>query len=132
MFTGIVTAVGTVKEAKPSRGGRRLLVDSGKLPLDDVTVGDSIAVSGVCLTVVAKRAHGFEADVSGETLACTSGLDKGRRVNLEKPLRLSDRLGGESARLGGTGAQVFEGRKVHRAVRHSAGYPCGGGRTWRG
>jgi riboflavin synthase len=94
MFTGIVTAVGKVREAKPSRGGLRLLVEAGKLGLRDVAVGDSIAVSGVCLTVVARRGRGFEADVSGETLACTSGLAKGRRVNLEKSLRLSDRLGG--------------------------------------
>jgi riboflavin synthase len=94
MFTGIVTAVGEVREAKSARGGRRLLIDAGKLGLADVAVGDSIAVSGVCLTVVAKRARSFEADVSGETLACTSGLDKGARVNLEKSLRLADRLGG--------------------------------------
>ncbi|HKU69438.1 MAG TPA: riboflavin synthase [Burkholderiales bacterium] len=94
MFTGIITAVGKIKEAKASRGGLRLTVDAGKLGLRDVAVGDSIAVSGVCLTVVKKRASGFEADVSAETLACTSGLGKGTRVNLEKSLRLSDRLGG--------------------------------------
>jgi riboflavin synthase len=94
MFTGIVTAVGKVKEARVSRGGLRLAVDAGKLGLKDVAVGDSIAVSGVCLTVVTKRARVFEADVSAETLACTSGLAKGARVNLEKSLRLSDRLGG--------------------------------------
>jgi riboflavin synthase len=94
MFTGIITAIGKVKEAKASRGGLRLAVDTGKLGLRDVAVGDSIAVSGVCLTVVAKRARSFEADVSAETLACASGLGKGARVNLEKSLRLSDRLGG--------------------------------------
>jgi riboflavin synthase len=94
MFTGIVTAVGKVKEARASRGGLRLTVDAGSLGLRDVAVGDSIAVSGVCLTVVAKRSRSFEADVSAETLACTSGLGKGGRVNLEKSLRLSDRLGG--------------------------------------
>lgn len=94
MFTGIVTAIGKVKEARASRGGLRITVDSGKLGLRDVSIGDSIAVSGVCLTVVAKRSRDFEADVSAETLACTSGLAKGARVNLEKALRLSDRLGG--------------------------------------
>jgi riboflavin synthase len=94
MFTGIVTAVGKVREARPARGGRRLLIDAGKLGLADVAVGDSIAVSGVCLTVVAKQSRSFEADVSGETLACTSGLEQGGRVNLEKSLRLADRLGG--------------------------------------
>lgn len=94
MFTGIVTAVGKVRGAKPARGGKRLLVDAGGLGLRDVAIGDSIAVNGVCLTVVAKRARGFEADVSPETLACTAGLAPGNRVNLEKAMRLSDRLGG--------------------------------------
>lgn len=94
MFTGIVTAVGQVRDAKPARGGKRLRVDSGGLGLRDVAIGDSIAVNGVCLTVVAKRARGFEADVSPETLACTAGLVAGSRVNLEKAMRLSDRLGG--------------------------------------
>lgn len=105
MFTGIVTAVGTVRKARPSRGGLRLAVDTGRLGLRDVAVGDSIAVSGVCLTVVKKLARGFEADVSGETLACTTGLESGRRVNLEKSLRLADRLGGHlvSGHIDGVG-----------------------------
>jgi riboflavin synthase len=94
MLTGIVTAIGKIREAKPSRSGLRLSVDAGGLGLNDIAIGDSIAVSGVCLTVVKKLARGFEADVSGETLACTSGLERGRRVNLEKSLRLADRLGG--------------------------------------
>ena len=94
MFTGIVTAVGTVREARPARGGRRLLIDAGTLGLRDVAVGDSIAVNGACLTVVARSARTFETDVSPETLACTIGFAKGSRVNLEKALRLSDRLGG--------------------------------------
>lgn len=94
MFTGIVAAVGKVIGAKATRGGKRLLVDAGGLGLRDVAIGDSIAVNGVCLTVVAKRARGFETDVSLETLACTAGLAAGNRVNLEKAMRLSDRLGG--------------------------------------
>lgn len=94
MFTGIVAAVGTVREARPARGGRRLTIDAGSLGLGDVAVGDSIAVNGACLTVVARSARTFEADVSPETLACTIGFAKGSRVNLEKALRLSDRLGG--------------------------------------
>ena len=94
MFTGIVTAVGKVREAKPVRGGRRLVIEAGKLGLRDVVVGDSIAVSGVCLTVVAKNARSFEADVSGETLACSTGLEKGRHVNLEVDMmaRYAERL----------------------------------------
>jgi len=79
---------------KPARGGRKLVVDAGGLGLKDVAVGDSIAVDGVCLTVVARKARTFEADVSQETLACTAGFAAGDRVNLEKAMRLADRLGG--------------------------------------
>ena len=94
MFTGIVAAVGTVRKATASRGGRRLAIDAGRLGLRDVAVGDSIAVDGVCLTVVARKGRTFEADVSRETLACTAGFAAGGRVNLEKAMRYSDRLGG--------------------------------------
>lgn len=94
MFTGIITAVGRVAEAAPSAGGRRLTIDAGGLPLGDVAPGDSIAVSGVCLTVVALHPDAFEADVSSETLSCVAGFERGAPVNLEKALRLSDRLGG--------------------------------------
>ena len=94
MFSGIVAAVGTVRAVKPARGGVKVVVDAGRLGLKDVAVGDSIAVNGVCLTVVARRAHAFEVHVSRATLACTSGFAAGGRVNLEKALRLSDRLGG--------------------------------------
>ena len=94
MFTGIVAAVGTVREARSARRGRRITIDAGRLGLGDVAVGDSIAVNGACLTVVARNARTFETDVSPETLACTIGFAKGSRVNLEKALRLSDRLGG--------------------------------------
>jgi riboflavin synthase len=94
MFTGIVAAVGTVRGSEPARGGRRLAIDAGRLSLADVAKGDSIAVDGVCLTVVARRGRGFEVDVSRETLACTTGFSIGDRVNLEKAMRASDRLGG--------------------------------------
>jgi len=94
MFSGIVAAVGTVRAVKPARGGVRLVVDAGKLGLKDVAAGDSIAVDGVCLTVVARKGRTFEADVSRATLACTTGFAGGHRVNLEKAMRLSDRLGG--------------------------------------
>jgi len=79
---------------KPARGGVRLVVDAGKLGLKDVAAGDSIAVDGVCLTVVARKGRTFEVDVSRATLACTTGFAGGHRVNLEKAMRLSDRLGG--------------------------------------
>ena len=94
MFTGIVAAVGRIASAAPAQGGARLRVEGGGLPLDDVAVGDSIAVNGVCLTVVGLERAAFEADVSRETLNCTAGFPTGARVNLEQALRLSDRLGG--------------------------------------
>ena len=94
MFTGIIAAVGRISEAVPTAGGVRLRVDAGGLPLADVNVGDSIAVSGVCLTVVSRDEQAFEVDVSRETLACATGFEAGAQVNLEKALRLSDRLGG--------------------------------------
>ena len=72
----------------------RLTVASGGLVLDDVSLGDSIACNGVCLTVVDKLAEGFCVDVSPETLSCTVGLATPGAINLEKALRLSDRLGG--------------------------------------
>ena len=108
MFTGIVAAVGTVRKAKPARGGRKLTIDAGSLDLKDVTVGDSIAVNGACLTVVACKALSFEVDVSRATLACTTGLTAGKSVNLEKAMRLADRLGGHlvSGHVDGVGTVI--------------------------
>jgi len=88
MFTGIVQAVGKIVSVKP------FVLDAGKLPLADVKVGDSICVQGACLTVTKKRGKRLSFDVSQETLECTSGLDRVGPVNLEKALRLADRLGG--------------------------------------
>ncbi len=94
MFTGIVAAVGRIARMEPVAGGARVEIDSGALALDDVAIGDSIAVNGACLTVVSRTADAFSVDVSGETLACTVGFGQGAEVNLEKALRLADRLGG--------------------------------------
>ena len=94
MFTGIVTGIGRIASAKPSGDGLRLRVEAPGFGLDDVALGDSIAIAGVCHTVVAKDGAGFEVDTSRATLAVTCGLEAGREVNLEKSLRLSDRLGG--------------------------------------
>jgi len=94
MFTGIVTAVGRIVKAKPHGDGQRLAIDAPDLGMDDVAVGDSICVQGVCLTVVERDAQGFRVDVSAHTLSVTQGLEAGRAVNLEKSLRASDRLGG--------------------------------------
>lgn len=94
MFTGIIAAVGAVREIKPAAGGVRVAIDTAALALADVRSGDSIAVDGVCLTAVRLQSSGFEADVSQETLNCTAGFAAGAKVNLEKSLRLADRLGG--------------------------------------
>ncbi len=97
MFSGIITALGRITALTPRNDGTptvRLTVEAGRLSLEDVAVGDSIACSGVCLTVVEKHGNSFSVDVSPETLSCTIGLDAPGPVNLEKALRLSDRLGG--------------------------------------
>ena len=95
MFSGIVAAVGRIEHIEPLADGIRLSVDTPGLDLSDVILGDSIAHSGVCLTVVAINGQQLKYDVSRETLNCTIGLDAvGNEVNLEKALRLADRLGG--------------------------------------
>ncbi len=94
MFTGIVAAVGRIENINPAPGGVRLHIDSGALGLDDTALGDSIAVNGVCLTVVAFDKTLFEAEVSQASLGVVAGFDAGAAVNLEKALRLADRLGG--------------------------------------
>jgi riboflavin synthase len=94
MFTGIVTAVGSIASAEPHGDGLRLRIDAPGFGMDDVVLGDSIAIQGVCHTVVAKDAQGFEVDTSRATLDVTTGLEQGRPVNLEKSMRLADRLGG--------------------------------------
>ena len=94
MFSGIVAATGRILSVSPLEDGVRLTVDVGALDLDDVQLGDSIANSGVCLTVVALDGNTVQFDVSRETLNCTVGLDAPGEVNLEKALRLADRLGG--------------------------------------
>jgi riboflavin synthase len=94
MFTGIVAAVGRIERVAARERGLRVTIDAGALDLADVAVGDSIAVNGCCLTVVALSPPRFAADVSQETLDCTTGLGAPGEVNLEKALRLADRLGG--------------------------------------
>jgi riboflavin synthase len=94
MFSGIIAAVGTIDRIEQARGGLRLSIDAGKLGLRDVAVGDSITVNGACLTVVKRGKRSFSVDVSSETLRVTAGLDREGEVNLEKALRLSDRLDG--------------------------------------
>lgn len=98
MFSGIIAAVGQVEQVVPRNSGVRLTIHAGGLDLSDVALGDSIACNGVCLTVVelvpAKRPTSFVVDVSDETLRCATGLSADAPLNLEKALRLADRLGG--------------------------------------
>ncbi|MDX9699459.1 MAG: riboflavin synthase [Rhodocyclaceae bacterium] len=95
MFSGIVAACGRIVDIQPLQDGVRLSVDTAGLDLSDVHIGDSIANSGVCLTVIEMAGSLARFDVSRETLDCTTGLDAvGNEVNLEKALRLADRLGG--------------------------------------
>ena len=109
MFSGIIANVGLINRAEDRDGGLRLSVAAGALGMADVQIGDSIAVNGVCLTVVALNGNEFTVDVSRETLNCTVGLERqGGHVNLEKALRLSDRLGGHlvSGHVDGVGEVV--------------------------
>lgn len=113
MFTGIIEAVGKIKRIRKPDSladkGLSLEIASGNLDLSDVAIGDSIAVNGVCLTVTDRHDDFFSAHVSRETLACTYGLNQpDKRVNLEKAMRLSDRLGGHlvSGHVDGVGTVV--------------------------
>ena len=98
MFTGIVAAVGKITAVTPlgqaPDAGVRLSIDAGALSLEDVALGDSIALNGACMTVVEKTSKGFSVDVSRESLNRTAGLDQPGEVNLEKALTLAERLGG--------------------------------------
>jgi riboflavin synthase len=120
MFTGIVAAVGRIERAAPRAEGLRLAIDARGLDMGDVAIGDSIAVNGCCLTVVSLAGARFEVDVSRETIACTAGLDAPGEVNLEKSLRLADRLDGHlvSGHVDGVGEVVaFESvGESHRLV----------------
>lgn len=108
MFTGIVASIGKISHLQPLEQGLRLTVEAPGLDLSDVALGDSIAHNGVCLTVIEKGAGCYKIDVSRETLDCTTGLDGPNEVNLEKALRLADRLGGHlvSGHVDGVGSVV--------------------------
>ncbi len=110
MFTGIIEAIGTIRALSPKGGDVRVYVETGKLDLGDVKLGDSIAVNGVCLTAVELPGNGFWADVSRETLACSAFIDLkiGSKVNLEKALTPTSRLGGHlvSGHVDGVGGVI--------------------------
>ena len=108
MFTGIIQAVGKIARSEARGQDSRLAIQAGALDMSDVQLGDSIAVNGVCLTVVRFDQKSFDVDVSAETLRCTVGFDLNSEVNLEKALRLADRLGGHmvSGHVDGVGEVV--------------------------
>jgi riboflavin synthase len=95
LFTGIIQSTGRVERQQPSGAGARVTISTSR-PLPGLAVGESIAVNGACLTVIARRARGFAVDVAPETLRRTTlgHLARGTRVNLERSLRMGDRLGG--------------------------------------
>lgn len=124
MFTGIIEAVGKIARMEPKGGDMRLRIQTGKLGLADVKLGDSIAVNGVCLTVIELPGDGFWADVSVETLNHTSfkQLKTGSPVNLEKALTPQTRLGGHlvSGHVDGLGEIVSrheDARSIHFKVK---------------
>ena len=129
MFTGIVAAVGRIAQVTPLGGaeaGVRLTVEARALGLDDVALGDSIAIEGACMTVIAKTAATFEVEVSRESLRLTAGLGEPGEVNLEKALRPMDRLGGHmvSGHVDGLGevvkfAQVGESHELVIRAPHA-------------
>ncbi len=110
MFTGIIEAIGEVKSLTEIRSEWRLVLGTNSLDMSDVKIGDSIAVSGCCLTVVEMTPNSFAADVSNETLRCTSlgSLKAGSKVNLEKAMLATDRFGGHivSGHVDGVGTLI--------------------------
>ena len=124
MFTGIIEAVGKIEARSQEKGEWKLKFFTGDLDLSDVKIGDSIAVSGCCLTVVEKHATAFLADVSNETMRCTSlgTLEIGSAVNLEKAMLATDRFGGHivSGHVDGVGHLIKvenEGQSIKMTFR---------------
>ena len=109
MFTGIITAVGQIKSAQAKGDGLHLVVEVPEGYLEDVALGDSIAIQGACMTATELTNNTFALDISRESLNKTVGLDKVGPVNLEKALRLNDRLGGHlvSGHVDGVGKVAY-------------------------
>ncbi len=119
MFTGIVTAIGEVSALSQIESEWRLVIKTGQLDMSDVALGDSIAVSGCCLTVVSFDSNQFAADVSQESMRCTTlgSLQVGSKVNLEKAMQVGDRFGGHivSGHVDGVGELIAsepEGKSI--------------------
>ena len=133
MFSGIVQGVGSVAGIESTGADRRFRFDTGGLKLEDVSIGESICVNGVCLTVVACAGSSFEADASTETLSCTTlgRLAIGSPVNLEKSLAVGDRIGGHfvSGHVDGTG-RIALIEPSARSVRMEIESPAALARYW--
>jgi riboflavin synthase len=108
MFTGIIQAIGKIESVSPLGDGYRLTINAGGLDMSDVQLGDSIALQGACMTVVEMSNTHFSIDISAESINKTTGLNQPGFVNLEKALRVNDRLGGHlvSGHVDGIGSVV--------------------------
>ena len=126
MFTGIIEAIGAVSRITEKNADKSFWIDTGKLDLSDLSTGDSICVNGVCLTAVELSDKGFLTDVSNETLSCTTfdAFKTGDQVNLEKALKVSDRLSGHivSGHVDGVGS-VKNMTEDARSVRYEIEVP---------
>jgi riboflavin synthase len=131
MFTGIIEAVGSIQKIEEKSGDKRFTINTGKLDLADVAIGDSIACNGVCLTVVEMGTDFYVADVSSESLNLTTlgNIAIGKKANLEKALTPTTRLGGHlvSGHVDGIG-QVVAIKKDSRSVRYDIQAPSELGR----
>lgn len=123
MFTGIIEALGSIKNLQQVEDEWRLEIDTGDLEMDDVNIGDSIAVNGCCLTVVQMSTQLFAADVSNESMRCTTlgTLAEGSKVNLEKAMLATDRFGGHivSGHVDGVGqlqSLVQDGKSIKLTI----------------
>jgi len=124
MFTGIIQAQGNIQEIRESNKGAVFVLNSNSLDLSDVSIGDSIAVNGVCLTVTQLDKNSFSSDVSQETLNCStfSQLKKGQNINLEKSLRLDQGVEGHvvSGHVDGVGkvaSIAIEGESTRMKIK---------------
>ena len=133
MFTGIIQAIGKVREPEKLGNGVRLTISAPDLGLDQVGIGESIAVNGACMTVVEKGDDWFRIDVSAESLSKTAGLDTFGPVNLEKAMRLGDRVDGHlvSGHVDGIGQvvsleQVAESYKLAPCIAYKGSIAVNG------
>lgn len=123
MFTGIIQSTGNISSIEEKGDDSRFVFNTGKMQLSDMTLGDSISVNGVCLSIIEKEENSFSADLSKETLNLTtfSFLKAGARINLEKAMMLSDRINGHmvSGHVDGVGRivkKVDEGRSIKYTI----------------